>query len=306
MSARSAAVAESRGVALPAFAFALVVFAGYASGRSPWHSGGGVGGVSGTVVAALAGVTGAVVVGALLAVWVVTPGEAKVARRRRRLEAADLDDLPASVGGAAIAAVLVTVTGLVVCAALWPLLVANRAPTSQATEGRPVAPSRTAGRIDSGARHSSSGVWLLVGAAVTLAAFGPVALVGRRRLARRSTEPARPDLEEQLAQAVTVSLSELESMRDPRTAIERTYVRFERSLGQVEVERGSDETPSELLGRLGRVLVGSGDSVSALTRLFEIARFSAHDVGEQDRREAIASLLAIEAELAARNPAPRS
>ena len=79
MSARSAAVAESRGVALPAFAFALVVFAGYASGRSPWHSGGGVGGVSGTVVAALAGVTGAVVVGTLLAVWVVTP-----VRRRSR------------------------------------------------------------------------------------------------------------------------------------------------------------------------------------------------------------------------------
>ena len=145
MSARSSAVAELRGAALPALAFALVMFAGYASGRSPWHSGGGVGGVSGTVVAALAGVTGAVVVGTLLAVWVVTPGAAKVARRRRRLEAADVDDLPASLGGAAIAAVLVTVTGLVVCAALWPLLVANRAPTSQATEGRPVAPSRTAG-----------------------------------------------------------------------------------------------------------------------------------------------------------------
>jgi hypothetical protein len=306
MSARSSAVAELRGAALPAFAFALVAFAGYASGRSPWHSGGGVGGVSGTVVAALAGVTGAVVVGALLAVWVVTPGGAKVARRRRRLEAADLDDLPKSVGGAAIAAVLVTVAGLVVCAALWPLLVANRAPTTQATEGGTVAPSRPAGRIDSGARHSSSAVWLLVGAAVTLAVVGPVALVGRRRLARRLTEPARPDLEEQLAEAVTVSLSELESMRDPRTAIERTYVRFERSLGQVEVERGSAETPSELLGRLGRVLVGSGDSVSALTRLFEIARFSAHDVGEQDRREAVASLRAIETELAARNPAPRS
>jgi len=306
MSARSSAVVELRGAALPALAFALVVFAGYASGRSPWHSGRGVGGVSGTVVAALAGVTGAVVVGTLLAVWVVTPGAAKVARRRRRLEAADVEDLPASFGGAAIAAVLVTVTGLVVCAALWPLLVANRAPASQATEGRPVAPSRTVGRIDSGARHSSSAVWLLVGAAVTLAVVGPVALVGRRRLARRLTEPARPELEEQLAQAVTVSLSELESTRDPRTAIERTYVRFERSLGQVEVERGSDETPSELLGRLGRVLVGSGDSVSALTRLFETARFSAHDVGEQDRREAIASLLAIEAELAARNPAPRS
>ena len=299
-------MAELRRVALPASAFALVVFAGYASGRSPWHSGRGAGGVSGTVVAALAGVTGAVVVGALLAVWVVTPGEAKVARRRRRLEAADVDDLPASVGGAAIAAVLVTVTGLVVCAALWPLLAANRAPTSQATEGRPVAPTPTAGRIDSGARDSSSAVWLLVGAAVTLTVLGPVALVGRRRLARRLTEPARPDLEEQLAQAVTVSLSELESMPDPRMAIERTYVRFERSIGQVEVERGSDETPSEFLGRLGRVLVGSGDSVSALTRLLEIARFSAHDVGEQDRREAIASLQAIEAELVARNPAERS
>jgi hypothetical protein len=306
MSAGSSSVAELRGAALPALAFVLIVFAGYASGRSPWHSGDGVGGVSGTVVAALAGVTGAVVVGALLAVWAVTPGAAKVAKRRRRLEAADLDDLPASVGGGAIAAVLVTVTVLVVCAALWPLLAANRAPTSPASGARPDARSRTAGRIDSVARHAGSPVWLLVGAGVTLAVLGPVALVARRRLARRLAEPARPDLEEQLAQAVTVSLRELESMGDPRTAIERTYVRFERSLGRVEVERGSDETPSEFRARLGRVLVGSSASVSALTRLFEIARFSAEDVGEEDRREAIASLLAIEAELAARNPAPRS
>jgi len=306
MSAGSSAVAEFRGAALPAFAFALIVFAGYASGRSPWHSGGGVGGVSGTVLAALAGVTGAIVVGALLAVWTVTPGAAKVARRRRRLDPAALDDLPASVRGGAIAAVLVTVTALVVCAALWPLLAANRAPTTPANGARPGAPARPAGRIDSVARHAGSPVWLLVGAGVTLAVLGPVAVVGRRRLARRLAEPARPDVEEELAQAVTVSLRELESMGDPRTAIERTYVRFERSLGRVEVERGSDETPSEFRARLGRVLVGSGDSVSALTRLFEIARFSAHDVGEQDRREAIASLLAIEAELATRNPAPRS
>lgn len=306
MSAGSSSVAELRGVALPAFVFALIVFAGYASGRSPWHSGGGVGGVSGTVVAAVAGVTGAVVVGALLAVWAVTPGAVKVAKRRRRLEAADLDDLPSSVGGAAIAAVLLAVVGLMVCAALWPLLAANRAPTSPASGARAVAPSPAAGTIDSAARRSSSAVWLLVGAGVTLAVLGPVALVGRRRLARRLAEPARPDLDEQLAQAVTVSLRELESMGDPRTAIERTYVRFERSLGQVEVERGRDETPSEFRGRLGRVLAGSSDSVSTLTSLFEIARFSADDLGEQDRRVAIASLLAIEAELAARNPAPRS
>jgi hypothetical protein len=306
MSAGSSSVAELRGAALPAVAFALIVFAGYASGRSPWHSGGGVGGVPGTVVAAVAGVAGAVVVGALLAVWAVTPGAAKVAKRRRRLDPADLDDLPASVRGGVIAAVLVTATVLVVCAALWPLLAANRAPTSPASGAQPVVSPPTAGGIDSAARHASSPVWLLVGAGVTLAVLGPVALILRRRLARRLAEPARPDLDEQLAQAVSVSLSELESTKDPRTAIERTYVRFERSLGQVEVERGSDETPSEFRARLGRVLAGSGDSVSALTRLFEIARFSADEVGEQDRREAIDSLLAIEGELAARNPAPRS
>ena len=112
--------------------------------------------------------------------------------------------------------------------------------------------------------------------------------------------PAEPALDAPAAHGL-VARDDVLDVAGQQVAVVRQAVGERRAVVEDELVAAVRDTV-QLLGRLGRVLVGSGDSVSALTRLFETARFSAQDVGEQDRREAIASLLAIEAELAARNP----
>jgi hypothetical protein len=72
---------------------------------------------------------------------------------------------------------------------------------------------------------------------------------------------------------------------------------MEESLGEIELSRAPDETPTEFTGRVLRVLGASAEAASELTGLFEIARFSDHPMDEEDRRHAIASVRRVEAEV---------
>jgi hypothetical protein len=73
---------------------------------------------------------------------------------------------------------------------------------------------------------------------------------------------------------------------------------MEESLGEIELSRTPDETPTEFTARVLRVLGASAAAASDLTGLFEIARFSDHPMDEDDRRRAIASVRRVEAEVA--------
>jgi hypothetical protein len=75
---------------------------------------------------------------------------------------------------------------------------------------------------------------------------------------------------------------------------------MEESLGEIELSRAPDETPTEFTARVLRVLGASVAAASDLTGLFEIARFSDHPMDEDDRRGAIASVRRVEAEVAPR------
>jgi hypothetical protein len=75
---------------------------------------------------------------------------------------------------------------------------------------------------------------------------------------------------------------------------------MEESFGALELVRARDETPSEFTSRILRVLGAGTASASDLTGLFEVARFSDHELGEGDRRRAIASVQRVEAEIARR------
>ena len=75
---------------------------------------------------------------------------------------------------------------------------------------------------------------------------------------------------------------------------------MEESLGEIELSRAPDETPTEFTARVLRVLGASAAAASDLTGLFEIARFSVHPMDEDDRRRAIASVRRVEAEVAPR------
>ena len=130
--------------------------------------------------------------------------------------------------------------------------------------------------------------------------LAPAAVFVRRRRARRERGAVVPDAAAQVGFGLRRSLADLESERDPRLAVERAYARMEESLGVIELSRARDETPTEFTARVLRVLGASAAAASDLTGLFEIARFSDHPMGEDDRRRAIASVRRVEAEVAPR------
>jgi hypothetical protein len=147
-----------------------------------------------------------------------------------------------------------------------------------------------------GRATSTTLTWLGVASAATLLLFAPAAVLVRRRRALRDRQAVALDAE-QVAAGLRRSLADLESERDPRRAIQHAYARMEESLDEIELSRAPDETPTEFTARALRVLGASAASASDLTGLFEIARFSDHQLDEDDRRRAIASVRQIEAEV---------
>jgi hypothetical protein len=148
-----------------------------------------------------------------------------------------------------------------------------------------------------GQATSTTLTWLAVASAATLLLLAPAAVLVRRRRALRDRQAVALDAEEQVAAGLRRSLADLESERDPRRAIQHAYARMEESLDEIELSRAPDETPTEFTARALRVLGASAASASDLTGLFEIARFSDHQMDEDDRRRAIASVRQIEAEV---------
>jgi hypothetical protein len=140
--------------------------------------------------------------------------------------------------------------------------------------------------------------WLIVGSASALLLLAPAAIFVRRQRARRERRAVVPDAAERVGSGLRRSLADLETERDPRLAVQRAYARMEESLGEIELSRAPDETPTEFTARVLRVLGASAAAASDLTGLFEIARFSDHPMDEDERRRAIASVRRVEAEVA--------
>ena len=274
----------------------LVSLVALASGGSPWHAGGRQD-VPVGIVHALAAAAGALVVGSLLLVWVGTPSVERRRRRRRRPGTRDLEELGTSLSaGWKAAAIVGGAIGLFLLLAL-PFLVPNAETPPGATPGDAV--PRDPASSSAAARHPTSTAltWLVVGSAAALLLLAPAAVFVRGRRARRERRALVPDAA-QVGSDLRRSLADLESERDPRLAVQRAYARMEESLGEIELSRAPDETPTEFTARVLRVLGASAAGASDLTGLFEIARFSDHPMDEDDRRRAIASVRRVEAELA--------
>jgi hypothetical protein len=282
-------------IAATAVGLLLVSLVALASGGSPWHAGGRQD-VPVGVVRALAAAAGALVVGLLLLVWAATPSVER--RRRRRLGARDLQGLGASLPTAGKAAAIVGgAIGLFLLLTL-PFLVPNAATPPRATPGNAVPRGNTSTSAPAGHPTSTALTWLVVGSAAALLLLAPAAVFVRRRRAGRERRAVVPDAAERVGSDLRRSLADLGSERDPRFAVQRAYARMEESLGEIELSRAPDETPTEFTARVLRVLGASAAAASDLTGLFEIARFSDHPMDEDDRRRAIASVRRVEAEVA--------
>ena len=290
-------MSDVRAIAATAVGFLLVSLVALASGGSPWHAGGGQD-VPVGIVRAVAAAAGALVVGSLLLVWAGTPSVDKRGRRRRRHGAKDLEELGASLSAAGKAAAIVGGAIALFLLLTLPFLVPNAATPPGATPGNGVPGTQPSTSAPAGPPAPASLRWFVVGSAAVLLLLAPAAVFARRRRARRERQAVVPDAAERVGSDLRRSLADLGSERDPRLAVQRAYARMEESLGEIELSRARDETPTEFTARVLRVLGASAAAASDLTGLFEIARFSDHPMDEGDRRRAIASVRRVEAEVA--------
>ena len=290
-------LSDVRAIAATAAGLLLVSVVALASGGSPWH-GGGRQDVPVGVVRALAAAAGALAVGLLLLVWAATPSVERRRRRGRRLGAGDLQDLGASLSTAGKVAALVGGAIVVFLLLTLPFLVPNASTPPGATPGNAVPGTQPSTSAPAGPPAPASLRWFVVGSAAVLLLLAPAAVFVRRRRARRERQAVVPDAAERVGSDLRRSLADLESERDPRVAVQRAYARMEESLGEIELSRAPDETPTEFTARALRVLGASAEAASDLTGLFEIARFSDHPMEEDDRRRAVASVRRVEAEVA--------
>ena len=100
-----------------------------------------------------------------------------------------------------------------------------------------------------------------------------------------------------VAKVIDAVLAELGSSTDPWAVVITAYARMEEALDADGLPRRLSEAPLEYLERaLGRLHV-SRSAVHRLTRLFEFARFSDHDIGQDMADEAKLALDAIRFEL---------
>ncbi len=122
---------------------------------------------------------------------------------------------------------------------------------------------------------------------VILAVAGAVAILSRRRPTGPVRHPStETTLREAVSSAIGVAAEELAIDGDPRLAVMRAYRNLEVVLERHDLPRRPSETPSEHLRRTLEGLPIDTAPVVSLARLYEVARYSDHDVTEADRQEA--------------------
>ena len=115
---------------------------------------------------------------------------------------------------------------------------------------------------------------------------------------RRRREDEGPDaMRVTVAQVLEETLDDLVREPDPRKAVIGAYARMERTLAARGFPREEHEAPNEYLARILDVVGASGHSVRRITKLFERARFSEHDIDQAMKDDAIESLTGLRAEL---------
>ena len=143
--------------------------------------------------------------------------------------------------------------------------------------------------------------WWELAIAVILAALAFVVILRALRIPP-STPRAEPDARGQadvLATAVTASLRDVRREADPRRAVIAAYATMEVLLAAAGLPRRRVEAPFEYLARLFDEIDVSEEAMRTLTNLFELARFSQHDITPAARERAISALAVIEHDLQA-------
>jgi hypothetical protein len=133
----------------------------------------------------------------------------------------------------------------------------------------------------------------LAGAVTGLA----VLVVTWQRRRRREAGLGLAGVAEDLSAAIERSLDQLQGELDPRQAVIAAYATMELTLAAHGIPRAPAEAPLEYLARALAGLRVSAGSATALTELFERAKFSQHAVDEGMRQDAVQALAAVRDDL---------
>ncbi len=134
---------------------------------------------------------------------------------------------------------------------------------------------------------------LLAAAAITIA----VLIAGFWITRRRPNHESKPLLARDLSESIDDSLDDIRREVNPRRAVIAAYARMERVLRSYGLPRRDYEAPREYLARVLGDLHVREDAVGSLTDLFELARFSRHDIGLPMKERAISALVAVRDDL---------
>lgn len=127
--------------------------------------------------------------------------------------------------------------------------------------------------------------------------FGVAIAASAYALRRRRAVEDPAALAAALSDVLAETLDDLRREPDPRVAVIRTYARMERTLAARGLPRRAFETPLEYLTRALDAVQAGAHSVRRLTRLFERARFSPHDIDARMKDDAIDALVELRTEL---------
>lgn len=115
-------------------------------------------------------------------------------------------------------------------------------------------------------------------------------------------KPPSPIAAESVVDALDESLDALLAIPDPRLAIIAAYSSMERSMERVGLPRQRYEAPMEFMARVLASVLGRSTDVTHLTYLFEIAKFSHHEIDEGMRSDAVLALSRFRVQLVAVSP----
>ncbi|TWP37656.1 DUF4129 domain-containing protein [Leekyejoonella antrihumi] len=115
---------------------------------------------------------------------------------------------------------------------------------------------------------------------------------------RRPDEGPIPDVLDEVTQAVSTQRSSL-TVGTPRNAIIDAWISLEQSVEEAGVPLRASETSAELVIRVIDELDADSDALARLGRVYRRARYSSHEITEDDRAAARDALEALESSLQA-------
>ena len=115
----------------------------------------------------------------------------------------------------------------------------------------------------------------------------------------KTIERPRPAAEQAVVEVLEQSMDALRAIADPRRAIIAAYSAMDSAMARAGLARRPAEAPAEFLARILRSTLDISLDARRLTYLFEVAKFSDHDVDDSMRTNALMALGRIRDQISA-------